>query len=222
MRDMRILFIACISFGTVQFTYSTKDPLVTDLVYFDVTIGKEEAGRIVFGLFGKVVPKTAENFLRLAVHDKGYGYTGSRFTKIHKTYSIIGGSFTHGDTKGGISWFGAPFECENYDLRHYGPGWVSMASVGRGDLGSQFHIITEELYGMRAWFDKRYVVFAAVVYGMDLVLKIENMETYGMIPTTPVVVKKSGTLKLEKPFRVEREYITDDIVSWLGEKLWDN
>lgn len=31
-------------------------------VYFDVEIGGTPAGRIVMGLFGEAVPKTAENF----------------------------------------------------------------------------------------------------------------------------------------------------------------
>lgn len=34
-------------------------------VFFDVTIGGQKAGRIVFELFADVVPKTAENFRAL-------------------------------------------------------------------------------------------------------------------------------------------------------------
>ena len=38
------------------------DAEVTTTVFLDMTIGGEPAGRIELGLFGGVVPKTAENF----------------------------------------------------------------------------------------------------------------------------------------------------------------
>ncbi|XP_030833214.1 peptidyl-prolyl cis-trans isomerase B-like [Strongylocentrotus purpuratus] len=43
-----------------------KNALVTDKVFFDITIGDEKTGRIVIGLFGQTVPKTAKNFIGLA------------------------------------------------------------------------------------------------------------------------------------------------------------
>lgn len=35
-------------------------------MYFDLRIGDEDVGRVVFGLFGKTVPKTVDNFVALA------------------------------------------------------------------------------------------------------------------------------------------------------------
>jgi len=40
-------------------------PEVTDKVYFDISLAGEPAGRIQFGLFGDVVPKTVKNFVGL-------------------------------------------------------------------------------------------------------------------------------------------------------------
>lgn len=43
-------------------------------VFFDITIGDEPAGRIVIGLYGKVVPKTVKNFVELSKKPQGEGY----------------------------------------------------------------------------------------------------------------------------------------------------
>lgn len=43
-----------------------RDPRVTDKVYFDIEIGGRPIGKIVIGVFGEIVPKTAKNFVELA------------------------------------------------------------------------------------------------------------------------------------------------------------
>ncbi|KAK9392175.1 peptidyl-prolyl cis-trans isomerase H [Crotalus adamanteus] len=166
------------------------------VVFFDVTIGGQEVGRMKVELFADVVPKTAENFRQFCTGEfrkdgVPIGYKGSTFHRVIKDFMIQGGDFVNGDGTGVASIYRGPFADENFKLKHSAPGLLSMANSGPSTNGCQFFITCSKC----DWLDGKHVVFGKIIDGLLVMRKIENVPTGpNNKPKLPVVIAQCGEM----------------------------
>jgi len=141
-------------------------------------------GDIEIRLFEEKAPRTVENFVGLATGERewthpetgetvdGPLYDDVLFHRVIEGFMIQTGDPT-GTGRGGP---GYEFDDEFHpDLRHDGPGTVSMANSGPDTNGSQFFITLDA----QPHLDDRHAVFGEVIDGMDVVEEIGAVETDG-------------------------------------------
>jgi cyclophilin family peptidyl-prolyl cis-trans isomerase len=129
---------------------------------FDTT-----AGTFKVELFEDKAPITTKNFIDLI--EKGF-YNGTIFHRVISGFMIQGGD-PQGTGRGGP---GYTIKDEFHkDLKHTGPGILSMANAGPNTGGSQFFVTL----AATGWLDNKHAVFGKVTEGMDVVEKIGSTKT---------------------------------------------
>jgi peptidyl-prolyl isomerase H (cyclophilin H) len=165
------------------------------IVFFDIAIGTQPAGRIKFELFANICPKTSENFRQLCtgeyrIDGQPQGYKNSKFHRVIKDFIVQGGDFVNRDGSGNISIYGPTFPDENYILKHSSQGLLSMANSNAN--GSQFFITCAKA----EFLDGKHVVFGRILDGLVVLKKMENVPTKGTenVPKVDIVITECGEL----------------------------
>ena len=195
--------------------------VVTDIVTFKMSSASKDIGEIKFGLFGETVPKTVENFVKLSTGECGFGYANSKVYRIVKDFVCQAGDFMKGDGTGGKSIWGGKFEDENFDIKHTGAGFLSMANGeysfitlmnfmriilgGPNTNSSQFFILSQKKESL----DGKHVVFGKIISGMKVFREIENVKVKREKPVKPVKIVSCSHETVTEPFTVTESDATD-------------
>ena len=140
---------------------------MTDGIYARFNTSK---GSILVKLTHDKTPGTVGNFVALAegnlendaIPQGTPYYDGLKFHRVIPDFMIQGGD-PQGSGAGGP---GYNFDDEFHpELKHDGPGVLSMANAGPGTNGSQFFIT----HVATPWLDNKHTVFGNVVEGQDVV-----------------------------------------------------
>jgi len=176
-----------VSTSTILMTYDTLSGQKDLASQYNTAILHTTMGDITIRFFADASPKTVNNFLNLAQAGE---YDGTKFHRVIKDFMIQGGDpLSKYESKQAMWGTGGPeyrFEDEFND-EPLVRGSLAMANAGPGTNGSQFFIVTAP---ETPWLDGKHTNFGYVVEGMDVVEKIENVQTVaGDRPVESVVIK---------------------------------
>ena len=157
-------------------------------------------GDVEVRLFDERAPRTVENFVGLATGEKAWthpetdeAFEGRPLYEDVPFHRVIDGFMIQtGDPVGtGSGGPGYTFDDEFHpELRHDGPGVLSMANRGPDTNGSQFFTTLDATPHL----DDQHSVFGEVVDGMDVVRAIGSVETDGTDRPVSDVLLESVTV----------------------------
>ena len=152
---------------------------------------------VIFELFSKDLPKTAENFFQLTVgayneNDEKLSYQDTIINRISQGSFLVGGNIPDVIPK---SIYNGNFNDENYNIKHSTYGILGMVKKGNRNHTNecQFYITLSPL----KCFDGQFVAFGRVIQGYDTIKKLAKIETYLQKPLRKISVKECGEYTIE-------------------------
>ena len=199
MKKYLLPFIALALTASIYSCKTTKEPVSAkevkmDGLFAEITTNK---GIILVQLEFEKTPVTVANFVGLAegkITNKAKAdgvpyYDGLAFHRVIANFMIQGGD-PEGTGRGGPGYM---FKDEIVpELKHTGPGVLSMANAGPGTNGSQFFIT----HVATPWLDGKHTVFGNVIKGQDVVNSIKQGDT---ITTVKIIRKGAAAKKFNAP-----------------------
>ena len=181
------------------------EPVRTNpVMYFDVTIDKENCGRIVMELFRDAVPQTVENFRSLCTGERGLlkyvwrmgtgtcplHYKGIQFHRIIPNFVVQGGDILRQNGRGNESIFGYKFPNESFEGKAGKnlAGTLAMAHSGPNQHGSQFFFNLKT----NTYLNGRYVVFGQVLKGIEVLHELNQLGTLCGVPRQRAWISECG------------------------------
>lgn len=169
---------------------------IGDKVFMDISIGGNYAGRVLIGLYSKVVPLTCENFLQLCkgyqVGDKVLGFKNTPFHLVKPGACVVGGDVLEGSGRSrGLSIYGESFPDENFEMEFLRDGDLAMINWGK-NTNSSFFMIT--LSSQRQYYG-HHVVFGTVIKGMKTVREMGELGTNVGKPVLPIHILQCGVVE---------------------------
>lgn len=173
-----LIVILLFGFSSIDVNAQIKDIKLSyeDGMYAEM---KTTRGLIVLQLHYDKVPMTVANFVSLCEGTmpnncvpagKCY-YAGNKFHRVIKNFMIQGGAPQSCPTNKELKPVGYKFKDEFHpDLKHTGPGVLSMANAGPGTNSAQFFIT----HVKTPWLDNKHSVFGKVLLGQSVVNKIKQ------------------------------------------------
>jgi cyclophilin family peptidyl-prolyl cis-trans isomerase len=160
-------------------------------------------GDIILELYENHAPNTVANFIHL-IRDQKF-YDGKLFHLVRAGEYCQSGS-PNGDGIGGAGYY-IPCECYGEKIRGHFRGTISMLANEK-DRGSSQFLITQQPNPHT--FDGRYTAFGRVISGMDVVMKLKNVDLSGRLSSTADVSKIVSAEVLRSR---SHEYLPEKIAS---------